>query len=220
MATTETRDPTQTSEFRIGPAPGILHRRVPELAVGVLLIGLGALGVLALTSDGATPTSVVVMANDVARGDVVQRSDMTFVGVTADAPITVVPAAVVDQFVGMTAIGDLPAGSLLAEFQLIEEATVPPGFAVVGMRLVAGAYPSARLVPGDRLDVMRLPASDEDDQDEAVPVAVGVEVLGAISLGVDPGSDMFLSLLVPAADTGVVAAAAGADRIWLGEVAG
>jgi hypothetical protein len=214
-----------TPDLRVDPALGVVRRRIPELAVGVLLVGLGAIAVLVLTSADDTPTEVVVLAADVSRGDLIKPDDLSSVGITANAPVAVVAAESADALIGMVATTDLAAGSFLTDAHVAERSSVPRGFVLLGMRLTAGAYPSSQLRAGGRVDVLELPAEDptsDPDAEETASAAhllVGsVEVTRAQPLGVDPGSDLFVSLLVPDAAAGAVAAAVGSGRVWLGEV--
>ena len=170
---------------------------------------------MVLTTRHATPAQVVVLAADVSRGETITAEHVSFVGITADAPVSVVSADAVDRLIGLVATADLPAGSFLAEAQLAGVATVPPGFVVLGMRLEAGGYPSGQLGAGDLVDVLALPVEAEATAELLVGA---VEVWRAQPLGVDPGSDMFVSLLVPDRAKTAVATAAGEGRAWLGEV--
>lgn len=225
MQAIRARHQPSSPDLRVEPPMGVIRRRIPELAVGVLLVGMGAIAVLVLTSADDSPSEVVVLASDVNRGELIDGDDLTSVGMTASAPVAVVPAESADGLIGMVVTADLAAGSIMAEGHVIESSSVPSGFVVLGMRLPAGAYPSSQLRAGGLVDVLALPLDSLLADPEEKPVAAAaellvgsVEVVRAQPLALDPGSDMFVSLLVPDAAEGSVAAAAGSGRIWLGEV--
>ena len=58
-------------------------RRIPELAVGAVLVGLGVIGALMLAGREEPRVPVLVWANDVARGQVVRRATS---GLRASSP--------------------------------------------------------------------------------------------------------------------------------------
>lgn len=193
-------------------APGrAVRRRVPELAVGVVLIGLGAIGALMLAGRQPPRAPVLVWANDMSRGQVVAPEDLTVASIESDTPVDVVDVGAASDVVGRTVAFGANAGGFVSGSLLEAGSTIPPDYAVVGLRLGAGRYPVSTLTVGDTVDLLTSePLVGWDD-----PVVVsGVEVFDMLWLGSGEGSDALVSLLVPrAAAPRVVAAAAAGPRL-------
>lgn len=193
-------------------APGRAGRwRVPELAVGVVLIGLGAIGALMLAGRQPPRAAVLVWANDMSRGEVVAPEDLAVASIDSDTPVDVVDVAAAADVVGRTVAFGTNAGGFVSGSLLEVGSTIPPDYAVVGLRLGAGRYPVSTLSIGDVVDLLTSePLVGWDD-----PVVVaGVEVFDMLWLGSGEGSDALVSLLVPrAAAPRVVAAAAAGPRL-------
>lgn len=170
------------------------RRRVPELAVGVVLVGLGAIGALMLAGREAPRVPVLVWANDVARGQVVASSDLRAANIDSDIPVDVVGVSAAADVVGRTVAFDANAGGFVSGGVLDDGAVIPPDFAVIGLRLGAGRYPVSTLAAGDVVDLLTTePVLGWDD-----PVVVsGVEVFDVLWLGSGEGGDALVSLLVP-----------------------
>lgn len=95
------------------------------------------------------------VADDVRRGDVVERDDLRTVAVAADAPLAFLAAGEEDQVVGRVALVDLAAGAVVTADQFADPAgALAPGDGTVGLTLERGQLPSARLAPGDRVRVV------------------------------------------------------------------
>ena len=195
-------------------APGVggtMRRRVPELAIGVVLIGLGAIGALMLAGRQPPRAAVLVWANDVTRGQVVSASDLKVASIESDIPVDVVDVAAAADVMGRTLAFGAKAGGFVSGSVLEVGSIIPPDFAVVGLRLGAGRYPVSTLSVGDVVDLLTTePLVGWDD-----PVVVsGVEVFDVLWLGSGEGSDALVSLLVPRASAPrVVAAAAAGPRL-------
>ena len=203
-------DPPRDQADGSAGAPGVgraMRRRVPELAIGVVLIGRGAIGALMLAGRQPPRASVLVWANDVSRGQVVSAGDLDVASIESDMPVDVVDAAAAADVVGRTVAFDAGAGGFVSGSLLEVGSIIPPDFAVVGLRLGAGRYPVSTLSVGDVVDLLTTePLVGWDD-----PVVVsGVEVFDVRWLGSGEGSDALVSLLVPRAAAPRVVAAAGA----------
>lgn len=184
-----------------------LRRRVPELAIGVVLIGLGAIGALMLAGRQPPRSAVLVWANDVSRGQTVSASDLRAASINSDIPVDVVGVAATADVVGSTVAFGARAGGFVSGSLLEVGPIIPPEFAVVGLRLGAGRYPVSTLSVGDVVDLLTTePLVGWDD-----PVVVsGVEVFDVLWLGSGEGSEALVSLLVPRAAAPRIVAAAGA----------
>ena len=191
-------------------ASGTIRRRIPELAVGVVLVGLGAIGALMLAGREAPRASVLVWAGDVTRGQVVAETDLAAASIDVDVPVDVVDVSAAGDVIGRTVAFDAAAGGFVSDAVLEAGAVIPPDFALVGLRLGAGRYPVSTLAAGDVVDLLTTePLVGWDN-----PVVVsGVEVFDVQWLGGE-GGEALVSLLVPRDATARVAAAAeGGPRL-------
>ena len=92
-------------------------RRSPRLiALGVLLIVLGALGAAALYTTATRHRQAVAMANDVVRGQEIRLTDLTIREVPGDYEAGIDPNEL-ESLVGQRVLTDLPAGSFPARRQ-------------------------------------------------------------------------------------------------------
>lgn len=205
-------DQQRSPAERSPSAPGrAVRRRVPELAVGVVLIGLGAIGALMLAGRQPPRAAVLVWANEMTRGQVVAPDDLAVASIDSDIPVDVVDVANAAEVVGRTVAFRADAGGFVSGSLLEAGSSIPPDFAVVGLQLSAGRYPVSTLAVGDVVDLLTSePLVGWDD-----PVVVsGVEVFDLLWLGGEEGSDALVSLLVPrAAAPRVVAATESGPRL-------
>ena len=187
------------------------RRRIPELAVGVVLVGLGAIGALLLAGREAPRASVLVWADDVTRGQVVAATDLRMASLDVDVPVDVVDTAAAADVVGHTVMFDGVAGGFVSRALLDDGSVIPPDFAVVGLRLSAGQYPVGTLSAGAVVDLL----TQEPILGWDSPVVVsGVEVFDFQWLGNSGGGDALASLLVPrTAAARVVAATDAGPRL-------
>ncbi|MCY3925888.1 MAG: hypothetical protein OXG52_10365 [bacterium] len=192
----------------VGPVTArSLRRRIPELAVGVVLVGLGAIGALMLAGREDSRVSVLVWADDVTRGQTVTADDLAVAGLGVDVPVDVVGVSAAAEVIGRTVAFDARAGGFVSGALLEAGSVIPSDFAVVGLRLGAGRYPVSTLAAGDVVDLLTSePMAGWED-----PVVVsGVEVYDVQWLGSGEGGDALVSLLVPRSVAARVVAAADA----------
>lgn len=203
----------QPSKADITPPPAprptavqLRARRSPRLiALGVLLVVLGALGASALYSMNTDNTTVVVMARDVVRGDEIQASDVAVVSVPAGLQLEMSDASDMAQMVGQTARSDLPAGSFPLTRHVGDD-PMPAGSSLVGMRLTSGRLPAAELPPGTRVQLIGLAEGDDTVVDAVVASA---------PMLLDDGSGHLLDVSVPDEFAAEVATLAATDQLVL-----
>ena len=200
------------SRFRLEPPRrGV---QVPQLLVAVLLVALSALVAVVLFSRAAARDPVLALATYVERGQVVAAGDFRVVYVGSDDPIATVPSDGLLSLVGLTAVADLEAGTIVTPAHFVARAALGPGEGVVGLALSAGEYPTLRLAPGDLVDVISA-AAGEEPGDSGVVVVSAAEVFDLAELGTQ--GQRFISLRMPAGAAAEVAreAAAGGIRLVL-----
>lgn len=143
-------------------------RRSPKLvALGVLLVVLGGIGAAALYTMNADQRAVVVMATDVARGDLVSRDHLAVLEVPAAVGVEGLAAEEMEALVGQRARTDLPEGSFpLARH--VGEDPLPDGRSLVGLRLSLGKLPTTDLPPGTTVRLVGLLEGEETAVDAVV----------------------------------------------------
>lgn len=180
------------------------RRRSPKLvALGVLCIVIGALAAAALYSLNISTASVVAMTRDVTRGDRITASDLTIVEVPQASANGATSAEQMSQFVGATALSDLPSGSFPAQ-RHIGDRPLPEGHSLVGLRLEAGRIPISELAPGTHVRLVNV----EDSSITTATIAASPEL--------EPHSSHYLLDVVVASDAAPrLASLAALDQLSL-----
>jgi hypothetical protein len=181
--------------------------RIPELAVGVLVVAGCALGAVLWQASAVERDAVLALRNDVSRGEAVSADDLRVVYVSSDDPIGHVAEGRLADVVGRVAATDLPAGTLLSPALLVAGAAVEPGQGVVGLALEPGQVPTATLRAGDVVNVV----AGGTDIDNVL--AQRAEVYAIEELPTE--GRVFVSLAMPETDANAVATAAEAGPVRL-----
>jgi hypothetical protein len=207
------------SGFRL-ESPG-RRIQVPQLVVAVLLVALSALVAVVLFTRAAARDPVLALAADVERGQVVASGDFQVVYLGTDDPIRTVASDELSTLVGLTAVSDLEAGTIVTPAHFVARSVLEPGEGVVGLALSPGEYPTLRLAAGDLVDVIRTEssaASEAEATDGGVVLAERAEVFDIAELGSQ--GQRFVSLRMPEDAAADVARAAAQGRVRLVLVAG
>ncbi len=144
--------------INLGPAPNSKKRRLPEMAGGLLLVAVCALGALWWQASSTERQPVLALRDSVERGQVIQLEDLQVVSIDTDQPIAVMADTQSGLIVGQVARTDLAAGSLVNPDQFSTSSTLGVNEGVVGMALEAGQFPSLSLSPGDMVSVVLTPS--------------------------------------------------------------
>lgn len=187
--------------------------QVPQLLVAVFLVAVGALLAVVLFSRAAAREPVLALTHPVERGQVVTADDLMVVYVASDDPIVTLGSEELSRVVGLTAVADLQAGTILTFADFVSGNKLAAGEAVVGLALSPGEYPIPNLAPGDEVDVVVT-----DPADGVARVIASAVVFDIVELGTQ--GERFVSLQVSDSVSAEVAAAAAADRVRLVLVAG
>lgn len=179
--------------------------QVPQLVVALLLVGLGALGSVVLFSQASARQPVLALAAPLARGDVVSPEDLRVAYIGSDDPVLTMPSDELSSLVGLVALTDLEAGTIVVPGYFASRVEVETGEGVVGVSLTPGAYPTMHLSPGDVVDVV-------DTDDATGVVAHGAVVFDIAELGVQ--GQRLVSLLLDS-ETAAVVARVPEDRLRL-----
>jgi hypothetical protein len=187
--------------------------RVPELAVGVLVIVLFALGAVMWHLSTTSKVPALAVSAEVHRGDIVEPTDLRTIYVASDVALSRI--ADPTRVVGKVALVDLAPGTILSPAFVADGQSLATGDGVVGMALDPGQYPTLGLAPGDRVNVVR--SGDAATTTGTTTKADQVIARGATVFAVeDLASDRKLvSIQAAESDADAVAAAAGSSGLRL-----
>lgn len=199
------------------PAPSKPRRDKRLIAIGVVLAVLCGLAALWAINRAGTPSSVVVITEDVAAGDKITAQDLGTTRVTGGEGLNTVPESQMRSLVGQRSTTDLPAGSLANENAFQSRVTARSGHAIVGVPLKSGQYPSTGLENGDsvRLVITTNNQAQGGSGSEA-------EVVDAIVLSVaedDQNGRRVIDFSVPTGDAAKAASAASQEKVSVINVA-
>lgn len=197
-----------TGEFDLEPAKR--RFRLPEVAVGLVVLLACALGVVLWQLNATRKEPVLAVAKEVARGEVIGAGDLTVVYVSSDDPIAHLSRDDAGRVVGRTALADLERGALLTPGAVSDGPALQAGEGIVGLSLEPGQVPSSRLRAGDLVNVVAGAApggGNSTTADAEDPLLVEKAEVFAIEELTASGR-LFVSLKMPEPDANRVAAAA------------
>ncbi|MFC0862361.1 SAF domain-containing protein [Sphaerimonospora cavernae] len=133
-------------------APALPRQRRPAMfLLVVVFIGLGVLAGQYAYSRLDKRSSVVMVARDVAIGQVIGQDDLTAVRIAADPMVATVPAERLSEMAGRVAAVDLTSGTLLSDGHTTDAMTPGPGQQLVPLALKPGQLPARGLRAGDHV---------------------------------------------------------------------
>jgi len=128
--------------FERGRLPVAPRDRRPALAaLALLLILLGALGSALMVFRSGDRENVLAASHDIAFGQVMSRSDFKTVRAAADG-VALVPASLVNEYVGTRSTSTIPQGALLSPKMFNVKTLVPESGEGVGIVLDPTRRPS------------------------------------------------------------------------------
>lgn len=213
---TRRTDPSGNGKSAAGPFRLEPPRRkvvVPQLLIAAFLVAISALVAVVLFSRAAAREPVLALALPVERGQVIGSGDLMVVYVATDDPIATLSSEAASGLVGLTAVADLEAGTILTPAHFVSRSLLDAGEGVVGLALSPGEYPTPLLAPGDWVDVVLTDPVSAEAGDAADTVVASAEVFDVAGLGTQGGR--FVSLRMNAEAASEVARAAAAGRVRL-----
>lgn len=207
------------ADWKLGAAApvGKAKRRLPEVVVGLTVVGVAALAAVLWSASASTGEDVLALRNPLAAGQVVTFKDLRTVEVTRPQDVPVLASTASSEVIGRRALAPMAPGTLVVAEQFASTPPVEAGKAVVGLALSAGEYPTGRLTPGDQVAVVLTPAQGGTDSDQGI-ITDAAEVYDVAPIGTQ--GETFVSLVVDEGQVSEVAAGASGDRIRLALVAG
>ena len=150
-ASTKRADPSGNGQRGASPFRLEAPRRkvqIPQLMIAVFLVAVSALVAVILFSRAAARDPILALANPVERGQVVASDDLMVVYVATDDPIASLPSDAAAGLVGLTAVADLDAGTIVTPAHFVSRSVLDDGDGVVGLALAPGEYPTPLLGAG------------------------------------------------------------------------
>ncbi|MDN4172228.1 MULTISPECIES: SAF domain-containing protein [Nocardioides] len=195
------------------PRPRPRRRRRPWVfALCVALVVAGALGTAFVFTSVNDTREVLVVSQDVKRGEIIEAGDLSVVRVSVDPALTPLPGSQKAELEGNRAAVDLWAGTLLTE-QAVTDSLVPgEGESLVGISLTPGQMPSEPLYGGDVVRIVTTPG-DQGEVTDKDPVTVEAIVVGVSR--VEETGETVVDVSVPEGDAADLAARAATGRVAL-----
>ena len=183
--------------------------RIPELAVGLVLMLGGALGAILLSRSGDSIVVVVGAAHDLRRGEIINPQDL----IAVEAPLSLAGSFVVgDQaasLIGQTVLVDLQASTPLTASMLSNQQQLQPTEALTSAAIQQGNYP-VDLAVGDQVRLITVPdiALSQSSQPEMFD-----QVVTIWSLNKSENNDIVLVTFRSSLDLSMAIARAGEVHI-------
>ncbi|WP_432190006.1 SAF domain-containing protein [Streptomyces sp. Tue6028] len=189
------------------------------IALSLGLIAAGGAGVAVLLLQVGHRTEVVTVVRDVQVGQVLTEQDLGKASISLDPAVKAVTADDLDEVVGKRAAVELRPGSLLAPSQVTRDSLVKAGEQLVPIGLKPEQIPATALVPGQKVQLVHVPAQGETETDKpsgSSPTTLPGRVVKASSAA--PGTGVVVVDVATSASDGPTAAAwvsAGTLRLVL-----
>ncbi|WP_435224292.1 SAF domain-containing protein [Streptomyces sp. Tue6028] len=190
------------------PRVSARRRRPGVIALSLGLIAAGGAGVAVLLLQVGHRTEVVTVVRDVQVGQVLTVQDLGTASIALDPAVKAVTADDMDQVVGKRAAVELRPGSLLAPSQVTKDSLVKAGEQLVPIGLKPEQIPATALVPGQKVQLVHVPAQGETDTDKpsgSPPKTLPGRVVKASSAA--PGTGVVVVDVATSATDGPTAAA-------------
>lgn len=188
------------------------RRRRWVLALCAALVAAGGLGTaFAFTSVNDTQ-EVLVVSNDIKRGETIEAGDLAVVRVSVDPALTPVPGSQKSELEGSRAAVDLWAGTLLTAQAVTDNLVPGEGESLVGISLTPAQMPSEPLYGGDVVRIVTTPG-DQGEITDREPVTIEATVVGVNR--VEETGKTVVDVAVPEAEAAELAARAATGRVAL-----
>ncbi|WP_060903241.1 SAF domain-containing protein [Streptomyces europaeiscabiei] len=201
------------------PRVSARRRRPGVIALSLALIAAGGAGAAVLLLRVGDRTQVVTVVRDVQVGEVLTEQDLGKASVALDPAVKAVHADEMGSVVGKRAAVELKPGSLLAPSQVTKDSLVKAGEQLVPIGLKPEQVPATALVPGQKVQLVEVPAQGATDTGKASdtpPRTIAGRVVKASKAA--PGTGLVVVDVATSADEGPTAAAwvsAGTLRLVL-----
>ena len=148
--------------------------RIPEFAIGLLIVSVCIIGAFMWQNSGAEGTQVLVSSRALKRGHEIQASDLSSITLTSSDDIALLATSSATAIIGMRLTTDIEAGSPLTPSQLISVEPLTPTEGLAGITVTKSQAP-ADLTAGDNVQVIAVD-SQSDGTNLTTSIAAKVQV--------------------------------------------
>jgi Flp pilus assembly protein CpaB len=203
--------------------PARAHSRLRRLdlrvVVGLLLMTVAVLGGASLIRTAQARTPVLVAANTVQPGEVIQRSDLRIVEMSVPAGVAYLSASAEGQIEGGVAAEPLWDGKILGPGSVSEAPPVGPGMVAITLLLPPESAVGGGIRSGDQVAVLSSPGADEaggNQQNVATTILLSdVPVLSVDRATTSQGDGVFVTLTLRLEEARALAEARASGRVDL-----
>lgn len=189
------------------PRVSARRRRPGVVALSLALMAAGGAGVAVLMLQVGDRTEVVTVIRDVQVGQVLTQADLGKASISLDPAVKAVRAENLASVVGRRAAVELKPGSLLSPTQVTKDSLVKAGEQLVPIGLKPEQVPATALVPGQKVQLVHVPAQDATDTDDASAAPETIEGRVVKASKAAPGTGILVvDVATTAADGPTVAA--------------
>jgi Flp pilus assembly protein CpaB len=209
----------QASEALVAGTHSRLRRLDLRVAVGVLLMLVAVLGGASLIRTAQARTPVLVAADTVQPGEVIEPSDLRVVEMAVPAGVAYLSASAEGQIEGRVAAEPLWEGKVLGPGSVAEASPVGPGMVAITLLLPPESAVGGDIRSGDRVAVLSSPGVDEaggNQQEAATTILLAdVPVLSVHQATTSEGEGVFVTLTLRLEEARALAEARASGRVDL-----
>ena len=148
--------------------------RIPEFAIGLLIVCVCIVGAFMWQNSDATGTQVLVTSRALQRGHEIQASDLSSITVTSSDDIALLDTSTATDVIGMRVTTDIVAGTPLTPSQLISLNPLSKTEGLAGITVTKSQAP-ANLAAGDDVQVIAVD-SQSDGTNLTTSLAAKVQI--------------------------------------------
>ena len=148
--------------------------RIPEFAIGLLIVCVCIIGAFMWPNSGAEGTQVLVTSRALKRGHEIQATDLSTITLTSSDDIALLSTGAASDIIGMRLTTDIVAGSPLTPSQLITVEPLASTEGLAGITVTKSQAP-ANLAAGDNVQVIVVD-SQSDGSNLTTPISTNVQV--------------------------------------------
>jgi hypothetical protein len=148
--------------------------RIPEFAIGLLIVCVCIIGAFMWQNSGAEGTKVLVTSRALKRGHEIQASDLSTITLTSSDDIALLSTSAATDVIGMRVTTDIVAGTPLTPSQLIGVEPLLSTEGLAGITVTKSQAP-ANLAAGDDVQVIAVD-SQSDGSNLTTSIASEIQV--------------------------------------------
>jgi Flp pilus assembly protein CpaB len=148
--------------------------RIPEFAIGLLIVCVCIIGAFMWQNSDATGTKVLVTSRALKRGHEIQASDLSSITLTSSDDIALLEISAATDIIGMRVTTDIETATPLTPSQLISVSPLTKTEGLAGITVTKSQAP-ANLAAGDNVQVIAVD-SQSDGSNLTTSISKNVQV--------------------------------------------